>query len=60
MAELSRLFSIEELKALSEKDLEILRDAIRSEMSTSPEIREILRAKARQVYAELRRGTSSG
>jgi hypothetical protein len=54
MAGFSQLLTIDELKALSERDLEILRDAIRNEIINSPEIREILRAKARQVYAQLK------
>src|SRR2546426_11492705 len=54
MAGFSQFLTIDELKALSETDLEILRDAIRNEIINSPEIREILRAKARQVYAQLK------
>ena len=54
MAGFSQFLTIDELKALSETDLEILRDAIRNEIINSPEIREILRAKVRQVYAQLK------
>jgi hypothetical protein len=53
---LHQLFSIDELNALDVKELEILKQAIRHEMATSPEIREILRTKALQVYPQLRPG----
>jgi hypothetical protein len=49
------LFSVEELDALNEKQLKILRDAVLSEVHSSPEIREILKAKVRPVYDQLRR-----
>jgi hypothetical protein len=49
------LFTIEELDALDEKQLKILRDAVLSEVHCSPEIREILKAKVRPVYDQLRR-----
>ncbi len=54
MADLTQLFSIAELKALDEKELEILRDAVRHEIRTSPTIRKILRAKTRPVYNQLK------
>jgi hypothetical protein len=54
MADLTQLFSIAELKALDEKQLEILRDAIRHEIRTSPNIRRVLRAKVRRVYNQLK------
>ena len=51
---LHQLFSIEELKALDAKELEILKDAIRDEIVTSREILEIVRARVREVYAQLK------
>jgi hypothetical protein len=48
------LLSIQELQALDAKELEILRDAIRKEIATSQEIQAILRAKALEVYNQLR------
>jgi hypothetical protein len=51
---LVQLFTLEELKALDERHLAILRDAILSEVRTSPEIREVLRAKLRPVYDQLK------
>jgi hypothetical protein len=39
------LFTVEELEALDEKQLAILDAAILREIQTSPEIREMLRAK---------------
>jgi hypothetical protein len=59
MAGFTDLFSIEELKALDEKELKILYDAIRREIYCSPEIRRILREKARQVYQQLTEGSSA-
>jgi hypothetical protein len=54
MGRLTQLFSIAELKALDEKQLEILRDAVLHEMQTSPAIRRLLRAKTRRVYNQLK------
>jgi hypothetical protein len=48
------LLSIQEIQALDANELEILRDAIRKEIATSPEIQAILRAKAREVYDQLK------
>jgi hypothetical protein len=48
------LLSIQELQALDENELKILRDAIRTEIATSPQIQAILRAKAREVYDQLK------
>ena len=42
---LRHLFTVEELEALDEKQLAILDAAILREIQTSPEIREMLRAK---------------
>ena len=55
--QLNQLFTVEELKGLSEKDLEILKDAIRNEILSSPEILEIVKARAQAVYQQLRTGT---
>jgi hypothetical protein len=50
MGRLTQLFSIEELEALDHKHLAILRDAFITELQTSPEINNILRAKLRPLY----------
>jgi hypothetical protein len=42
---LNRLFSVEELEKLDEKQLAILDDAIRREIQTSEQITNILRKK---------------
>jgi hypothetical protein len=44
------LFDMEELEKLDEKQLKILRRAIKNEVLTNPEIREILRRKLRPMY----------
>jgi len=54
MARLHQLFTTDELKALDAKELEILRDAIRDSIASSPEIQAILKARAQQVYSQLR------
>jgi hypothetical protein len=54
MALFATLISIPELQALDAKELDILRQAIRNEITTNPEIRRILEAKARAVYDELK------
>jgi hypothetical protein len=50
------LFSIEELAALDEKQLEILHRAIVRELRTSPQIRQILSEKFRPEYDRLVQG----
>jgi hypothetical protein len=63
MGALTQLFTIEELKRLNEKHLAILRDALLTEIRTSPEIREILSNKLRPVYDQLgprAKGAGSG
>jgi hypothetical protein len=54
MAFFPTMISIPELQALDAKELDILREAIRNEITTNPDIRRILQAKARAVYDELR------
>jgi hypothetical protein len=51
---LSRLFSIEELKALDLKDIEILKASIANVLRTDDEIQRILETRMREVYARLR------
>ena len=53
MADLTQLFTVDELRNLDEKGLEILRDAVRHQIRTSPAIRKILRRKTRAVYNKL-------
>ena len=51
---LAHLFSIEELAALDEKHLEILRNAVLHEIRTHPELHRILRERAHERYNEFR------
>ena len=51
---LAHLFSIEELAALDEKQLEILRNAVLHEVRTHPELQRILRERAHARYDEFR------
>ena len=55
---LHQLFTVEELQALDPKELEILKEAIRNEIATSPEVQAALRPKARDIYARLRSGST--
>jgi hypothetical protein len=50
MGRLTQLFSIDELEALDPKHLAILRDALITELQTSPEINQILTSKLRPLY----------
>jgi hypothetical protein len=52
---LHQLFSVEELKTLNEKEIEIIKDAIRDEIAGSEEIRRIVMARAKAVYTQLKR-----
>jgi hypothetical protein len=49
-----QLFSVEELKALDVKGIEILKDAIRKELRTSPAVSNAIRANVRAVYEQLK------
>jgi hypothetical protein len=51
---LHQLFSVEELKGLDEKELEIIKDAIRDEIASSQEILRIVKARARGLYTQLK------
>ena len=54
---LVQLFTTEQLEALSEKQLHILRHLIEQEIQANPEIQRILRERAHEHYDELwRRG----
>ena len=46
-------FSIEELKSLDERQLELLRFAIEREIRNSEEIKAILRARFKPMYDQL-------
>jgi hypothetical protein len=50
MGKLTQLFSIDELDALDHKHIAILRDALITEIQTSPEIQNILGTKLRPLY----------
>jgi hypothetical protein len=54
MADLHRLFTLEELKDLDLRDLEILRTAITYVLRTDDEIRVILERRVRDVYNRLK------
>jgi hypothetical protein len=56
MALLHQFFSVDELKQLDSKELEILKAAIQHELLTSSQIRNLLRARAREVYSQLKAG----
>jgi len=47
------LFTVDELKRLDAKDLEILKAAIQKELRTSAGVREAIRAAVRNVYNSL-------
>jgi|RhiMetdeSRZDD1v2_1073273.scaffolds.fasta_scaffold4556082_1 hypothetical protein len=49
---LTDVFSTDELERLSERDLQILRDVIVSQLRTK-EVKEVRRAKALEVYQGL-------
>ena len=51
---LARIFTVEELKALELKDIEILKAAMANVLRTDDEIRRILETRLRDVYAKLR------
>jgi hypothetical protein len=55
---LHQLFTVDELNALDAKELDILKTALQNEIVTSPQIRALLRAKAHQVYSQLKPGTT--
>ena len=50
------LLDVEQLKNLDAKQLEILRDALRNEIRTNPDIQYILKTRAQQVYDQLTSG----
>jgi hypothetical protein len=49
---LVQLFTVEELQALDEKQLVILRDVLLNELRTSPDIRAVLDKKLRPMYEQ--------
>ena len=49
-----QLFSVEELKSLDLKEIEILKDAIRKELRTSPAVSNAIRANVRAVFQNLK------
>jgi hypothetical protein len=52
---LTDLFTIKELEALDQKQLDILKDALVSEIRTSTEINKILKKSLRTMYDDLAR-----
>ena len=54
MGMLLQLFSLEELKSLDVKELEILKAAIQKELRTSPEVPNAIRANVRAVFQNLK------
>jgi hypothetical protein len=58
MADLHRLFTLEELKDLDLRDLEILKTAITYVLRTDDEIRVILERRVRDVYNRLKQPPS--
>jgi hypothetical protein len=59
MGLLHQFFSLEELKALDLKGIEILKATIQNEIRTSPTIQTALRGSVRQVYNQLTSGPGS-
>jgi hypothetical protein len=59
MGDLHRLFTLDELKTLDLRDLELLKTAITNVLRTDDEIRVILERRARDVYNRLRQPPSS-
>jgi hypothetical protein len=58
MADLHRLFTLEELKTLDLRDLEILKTSITYVLRTDDEIRVILERRVRDVFNRLMEGSS--
>jgi hypothetical protein len=54
-----QLFTVEELKSLDLKELEILREAIRKEIRTSPTVPNAIRSNVRAVFEALKAPKSS-
>jgi len=54
MGILVQLFSLEELKSLDLKEIEILKDVIRKELRTSPAVSNAIRANVRAVFQNLK------
>jgi hypothetical protein len=50
----SQLFTLEELDALDEKQLEILNDAIHVEIAKNPEVHHVLRRVMTPEYRKLK------
>jgi hypothetical protein len=58
MALLHQFFSVDDLKDLDPKELEILKTAITHEIRTNQDIQRALLRKAHDVYRQLKSGTS--
>jgi hypothetical protein len=56
---LHQLFTLDELKRLDLKDIELLKTAITNAIRTDAEIRVLLERKVRDVYTRLQQDTSS-
>ena len=59
MGLLHQLFTLDELKRLDLKDIELLKTAITNAIRTDAEIRVLLERKVRDVYTRLQQDTSS-
>jgi hypothetical protein len=59
MGLLHQLFTLDELKRLDLKDIELLKTAISNAIRTDAEIRVLLERKVRDVYTRLQQDTSS-
>lgn len=52
-SQLTRIFSVEELKELDLKDIEILKATIANVLRSDEDVRRILERRLREVYASL-------
>jgi hypothetical protein len=60
MGLLLQLFSVEELKSLDLKELEILKAAIQKEIRTSPAVPDAIRQNVRAVFQSLKGSNPRG
>jgi len=57
---LVQLFTVKELQSLDLKEIEILKDAIRKELRTSPKVANAIRANVRKVFLNLKASKRGG
>jgi hypothetical protein len=55
-SQLTRIFSVQELKELDLKDIEILKATFANVLRSDEDVRRILERRLREVYASLIRG----